>query len=198
MSRLLREYVSLQYDPKVIKESRDHGQPIVLSGILQKADTKNQNGRLYPRNILEREIKNYSQIVSENRGLGTLDHEDSATISLEKVSHKVNKIWWEGNNVLGEVQLLDTPKGKIAQDLLAGGVQVGISSRGVGEVEKNNEGLDVVSEDFLLISFDIVCEPSTPGAWLHLREGKQIDIQNVYKELSKCVRVNRILNDILK
>ncbi|MDP3763669.1 MAG: primosomal protein [bacterium] len=181
----------------MIKEAREQGQAIVLSGILQKAETKNQNGRIYGRGVLEREVKNYSQMVSENRALGTLDHEDSAQISLEKVSHKVRKIWWEGNNVLGEVEILNTPKGKIAQDLLSGGVQIGISSRGVGEVEKNNEGLDVVGEDFLLISFDLVAEPSTPGAWLNLKEGREIDIQNVYKSLPKSVKINRILTEIL-
>lgn len=193
MSKLLREYVSLAYDQKMVKEAREQGRPIVLSGILQKSDTKNQNGRLYTRNVLEREVKNYAQIVSENRGLGTLDHEDSAQISLEKVSHKVNKIWLEGNNVMGELQLLDTPKGKIAQDLLAGGVQVGISSRGCGEVEKNNEGIDVVGEDFILISFDLVAEPSTPGAWLNLKEGKEIS----FNSLPKSVKINQLLNEIL-
>lgn len=194
MARLLREFVGLSYDPKLIKEAREQGRLPVLSGILQKAETKNQNGRLYTRPILEREVNNYSKIVSENRAIGTLDHEDAATISLEKVSHKVRKIWWEGNNVLGEIELLNTPKGKIAQDLLEGGVQFGISSRGCGEVEKNNEGIDVVGEDFLLISFDLVAEPSTPGAWMHLSEGKQININ----ELPKAYRINRILNDILK
>ena len=194
MARLLREYVSLNYDQKLVKEAVEQNRPVVLAGILQKSDTKNQNGRLYTRNVLEREVKSYSQMVSENRALGTLDHEDSAQISLEKVSHKVRKIWWEGNNVLGELEILNTPKGKIAQDLLAGGVQIGISSRGCGEVEKNNEGLDVVGEDFVLISFDLVAEPSTPGAWLNLKEGKEIN----FSSLSKSVRLNRLLNEILK
>jgi len=194
MAKLLREFVSLSYDPKLIKEAREQGRLPVLSGILQKAETKNQNGRIYTRPVLEREVKNYSQIVSENRAIGTLDHEDAATISLEKVSHKVRKIWWEGNDVYGEIELLNTPKGKIAQDLLEGGVQFGISSRGVGETEKNNEGLDVVGEDFLLISFDLVAEPSTPGAWMHLSEGKQINVQS----LPKAYRLNRLLNEILK
>ena len=194
MSKLLREFVSLPYDSKLIKEARDHGQPIVLSGILQRANVRNQNNRIYERKILEREINNYQKNVNENKAVGTLDHQDEATIALDRVSHKITKIWWEGDNVMGNVQLLDTPKGKIAQDLLSGGVQIGISSRGCGEVEKNSEGLDVVGEDFLLISFDLVAEPSTPGAWMHLSEGKQININ----ELPKSYRINRILNDILK
>ena len=194
MARLLREYVSLPYDQKLVKEAVQQNQSVVLSGILQKADTKNQNGRLYTRQVLEREVKNYSQMVNENRALGTLDHEDSAQISLEKVSHRIRKIWWEGNNVVGELEVLNTPKGKIAQDLLSGGVQIGISSRGCGEVEKNNEGFDVVGEDFVLISFDLVAEPSTPGAWLNLKEGREIN----FNSLSKSVRLNRLLNEILK
>lgn len=195
MARLLREYVSLQYDQKLIKESREQGKPVILSGILQSADKKNANGRLYPRSVLEREVKNYSQLVSENRGLGTLDHEDSATISLEKVSHKVTKLWWEGNNVCGEIQILSgTPNGKIALGLLEGGCAIGVSSRGVGEVEKNNEGIDVVSEEFLLVSWDLVCEPSTQNAWLSLKEGKEINLTS----LPKSYRVHKIINDILK
>lgn len=194
MSKLLREFISLPYDSKLIKETREQGQPIVLSGILQKAEIKNQNGRWYGKKILEREIANYQKEVDQNRAVGTLDHQDEATVALERISHKINKIWWEGNNVMGEVQLLDTPKGKIAQELLAGGVQIGISSRGLGEVEKNNEGIDVVGEDFLLISFDLVAQPSTPGAWLNLREGKEIN----FSSLPRSVRINHILNEILK
>ena len=195
MPRILREYVSLPYDQKLVKEAVQQNQSVVLSGILQKADTKNQNGRLYTREVLEREVKNYSQMVNENRALGTLDHEDSAQISLEKVSHKIRKIWWEGNDVYGELQVLSgTPNGKIALGLLQDGVQIGISSRGCGQVEKNNEGLDVVGEDFVLISFDLVAEPSTPGAWLHLKEGKEINLTS----LPKSYRIRKILNDILK
>src|SRR3990167_3002632 len=194
MARILREYVSLNYDQKLVKEAREQGKPIILSGILQCADQKNQNGRSYPRSILEREVKNYSQMVEQNKALGTLDHEDSATISLEKVSHRVNKIWWEGDKVMGSIQLLDTPKGKIAQDLLAGNCMLGVSSRGVGEVQKNSEGVDVVDESFLLISFDLVNEPSTKGAWMHLSEGKEIELTS----LPKSYRINKILNEVLK
>ena len=169
--RLLREYVALPYDKKLVKESREQGRPIVLSGILQKADTRNQNNRIYEKKILDREIQSYAKAVSGSRAVGTLDHEDSAVINLENVSHIVRKIWWEGNDVKGDIEILNTPKGKIAQDLLEGGVQIGISSRGVGEVQKTNEGYDSVCEDFLLISFDLVQEPSTPNAWMHLKEG---------------------------
>lgn len=194
MTRLLKEYIALEYDSKLIKENREAGRPIVLNGIIQKSDTLNQNNRLYTKKILEREVSNYQKIVNENRALGTLDHEDSAQISLEKVSHKINKIWWEGNNVCGEIQLLDTPKGKIAQELVLGNCKLGISSRGLGEVHKNSEGVDVVDEDFSIISWDLVCEPSTPGAWLNLRESKEIDLTSV----PKSYRIRKILNDILK
>ena len=187
--------MSLKYDSKLVKESREQGRPVVLSGIFQKADTLNQNKRIYPKEILEREIKNYSKIVNENRGIGCLDHEDQATISLEKVSHKVTKIWWEGNDVYGELEILTgTPNGQIALGLLEGNVQFAISSRSVGETEKTNEGYDRVKSDLLLLCFDLVAEGSTPNSWMHLKEGKEINLTS----LPKSYRIQKILNDILK
>jgi len=198
VAKLLREYVSLSYDKKLIKEAREQNKPVIVSGILQKADVLNQNRRVYPRSVLEREMRNYEKVVSENRAVGTLDHEDSSVISLENVSHVIRRVWWDGGDVKGDIELLNTPKGKIAQDLLEAGVVFGISSRGLGETQKSNEGYDLVSEDFMLICFDLVQEPSTPGAWMHLRESKNIDVGNVIKSLPKTYKINRILNEILR
>ena len=197
MSRLLREYISLSYDKNSIKEARAQGKPILLNGIFQKSDLKNQNNRIYPRSILEREINNYQKIVKENRAVGTLDHEDSSVINLKNVSHVVRELSFKGNDVVGTIELLNTPHGKIAQDLLEGGIQIGISSRALGETEKNIDGNDVVKEDLVLLSFDLVQEPSTPGAWLHLNESKQIDYRSVMQSLPKSYRINRILQEIL-
>src|SRR5574342_302840 len=118
MAKLLREFVSLSYDKNSIKETRQAGKPILLNGIFQKAGVLNQNKRMYPRPILEREIENYQKVVKENRAVGTLDHEDTSVINLKNVSHVVREINWKGNDVVGVVELLNTPQGKIAQDLL--------------------------------------------------------------------------------
>jgi len=123
------------------------------------------------------------------------DHPDDAIVSLSNVSHIVRESWWNGDEVMGKVEILNTPKGKIIQELLSSGVKVGISSRGVGETQKNNEGFDVVDESFVLVAFDIVSEPSTHGAYLH--EGKNISLEDFKKSISKNDRINRAVNDIL-
>lgn len=198
MAQLLREFVSLSYDKNSIKEARAQGKPILLNGIFQKANLLNANKRIYPRPILEREINNYQKVVKENRAVGTLDHEDTSVINLKNVSHVVREINWKGDDVCGVIELLNTPQGKIAQDLLEGGIQIGISSRALGETEKDHAGNDVVKEDLILLSFDLVQEPSTPGAWLHLQESKQIDHRSVMRSLPKSYRINRILQEILE
>lgn len=193
--QLLREWIGLEYSPQMIKESRDkNGGKLILQGIIQKADTQNQNKRIYPMGVLQREIENYKKSVRENRALGELDHPESSTISLERVSHVIREMWWEGQNVFGKVEVLNTPKGQILQSLLESGVTIGISSRGVGSTEKTNEGLDVVQTDYQIICFDIVSEPSTPGAYL-MPEGKDNLIQP--PKMLKADRIFRALNDIM-
>ena len=197
MSKLLREFVSLEYDQKLVKESREQGRPIMLSGIFQRANCKNENGRIYPKHILEREISNYQKEVEGNRALGTCDHEDSGTINLSNVSHVVRKLYWDGPDIVrGTLEVLSTPKGKILASLVEAGISLGVSSRAIGEVSKNADGVDVVSEDLILISFDCVQNPSTPGAWMTLGESKEI--KNPFSCLSKSARINRILSEILK
>jgi hypothetical protein len=198
MAVLLREYLDLRYDKNVIKESREKGLPIVVSAILQRADAVNQNKRIYPRRILEREVNNYKKAVLEGRATGELDHPDSSIVSLERVSHIIRDIDWNGQEVVGQVEILDTPKGKIAKDLMAAGVKLGISSRGVGETVKTNEGYDMVDESFMLIAFDLVSEPSTQNAWLGIKEGKEIPLNTIRQIVPKVDRINRIANEILR
>ena len=118
MASLIREYTVLNVDKNIIKESREKGLPVLLKTILQRADAPNQNKRIYPRAVLQREVENYSKVVSEGRATGELDHPDSSIVSLERVCHIIREIHWEGNEVHGTVEILNTPKGKIAQDLI--------------------------------------------------------------------------------
>lgn len=194
--KLLNSYEIFDYTPDMIKESRSKNEgKIIMKGILQKSDTLNQNGRIYPKPILEREIRNYQKFIVENRALGELDHPDSSVVNLKNVSHIIREAYLEGDVVYGTVEVLDTPSGKILQSLVESGVKLGISSRGVGSTKKQGD-YQVVQDDFQLICWDYVSEPSTPGAFM-MAEGKSLD-QNAIKGIfTKSDRINRIVNDIL-
>jgi len=146
MSKLLREYHGLVYSRDTIKEAKEKKEPVVVKALLQRADARNQNGRIYPEEILVREVENYKKAIEEGRATGELDHPESSVVNLSNISHCLREIWWEGNDVLGMVEILPTPKGKIALDLMGAGIKLGISSRGVGETRKNETGDDVVEE----------------------------------------------------
>lgn len=139
---------------------------LYLSGRLQTCEKKNGNGRVYPCKVLRKEIQNYQNVIKDNRALGELDHPDDSVINLRNVSHVVTDVWWEGNDVMGKIKVLDTPSGRILKDLIKSGIKLGISSRGMGSV-KESMGNTVVQEDFELICFDIVSEPSTPNAYMY-------------------------------
>ena len=162
---------------------------MILSGVMQRADAKNGNGRVYPRNVLMREVENYQKLVKERRALGELDHPEDSVINLKNASHMVTDVWWQENDVMGKVQVLNTPSGKVLQELANAGVNLGISSRGMGSVHEAN-GTTTVEDDFQLICFDFVSEPSTTGAYM-VKENKQPNI------ITKADRINRALNDIL-
>ena len=164
-----------------------------LTGVMQRAEAKNGNGRRYPRPILEREIENYKKLVRDRRAVGELDHPDSDVINLKNSSHIVTDVWWDGDDVKGKVQLLTTPSGQILRNLVEGGVKLGISSRGLGSVTQAGDGDTIVQDDFQLICFDFVSEPSTTGAFM-MKEGKERN-NNI---LTKADRINRALNEILK
>ena len=163
---------------------------LYLTGVMQRAEAQNGNGRVYPRGILRREVKNYSKLVKENRALGELDHPEDSVINLKNASHMVTDIWWDGDDVMGKVKVLNTPSGEILKSLVSSGVKLGISSRGLGSVSESTSGT-VVEEDFQLICFDFVSEPSTQGAWM-MKEAKDYSIPT-----TRADKLNRILNDIV-
>jgi hypothetical protein len=198
MAQLLREYYELCeggicQDLLTEAEKRfvsDGG--MILSGKLQEADCQNGNGRQYPFSILEREVKKYAAVVEDNRALGELDHPDSSIINLTNVSHMVTQVWMEGNNVMGKCKVLNTPSGQILRSLVESGVKIGISSRGMGSVTERM-GKTIVEDDFQLICFDIVSEPSTPGAFVGMTESKTIN-----EGIQKSNKVLTLLKDILE
>jgi Prohead core protein protease. len=193
--KLLCNYEVLDYDPKLIAEAHERDGKIVLRGILQRADALNQNGRVYPKGILEREIRNYQKFITESRALGECDHPDTSVVNLQNVSHIIRECNMEGDVVKGSLELLDTPSGKILQSLVSAGVRLGISSRGVGSTKKQGD-YQVVQDDFQLITFDIVSEPSTSGAFL-MPEGKTLTSRELQETFNRSDRINRLLNDIL-
>ena len=148
------------------KINEDDSGRTIVRGILQRAGAPNQNERVYPRNILEREVTKYNQLIKERRALGELDHPDSSVINLKNVSHNIREIHWEGDDVVGTVEVLPTPSGNILKELLRAGILLGISSRGMGSVSPRNEGGVQVGEDFELIGWDFVSNPSTHGAFM--------------------------------
>ncbi len=194
--QLLTEWCPISIDKKMLKESREKFGKVLLKGIIQRANTLNQNGRIYPRTILEREIINYQKLIQENRAMGECDHPESSVVELKNVSHVVKEARMQGDNVYGVIEILDTPSGKIIQSLIESGVTLGISSRGVGSTQRQGDN-QIVQDDFQLICFDMVSEPSTPGAFM-MSEGKKITSQEVNKNFNKSDRINRIFNDILR
>lgn len=160
------DVMPFSYERVPLQEASGNSQ-LKVRGVLQRANAKNQNGRIYPKNILKREIEKYKrEKVNERLSLGELDHPSESTVNLKNVSHLVTDVWWEGNDVMGEVEVLPTPNGNILKNLIEANVNVGISSRGMGSV--HNAGSDTlkVGEDFDLIAWDFVSNPSTHGAFM--------------------------------
>ena len=174
---------------------------VYLVGRIQTADKKNGNGRVYPMKVLKKEVDNYKKIVADGRATGELDHPDDSVINLKNVSHMITDCWWEGKDVMGKIKVLDTPSGRILKDLINAGVKLGISSRGLGSVKESMHGDTVVEEDFQLICFDIVAEPSTPNAYVYpknnqsgvnrgamkfkIAEGKENNIDQLFNKILK-------------
>ena len=173
MKDLIVDYIPFEISPEQINESiSQNGGKLIVHGVLQRANAKNQNGRVYPREILERESQKYTkEFVVQKRALGELDHPDSSVVNLQNVSHNVTEMNWEGNNLVGTVEVLGTPSGNILKELFKNGIKLGISSRGLGSVEMvqeaNGDQVSKVGDDFELIAFDFVSNPSTHGAFLH-------------------------------
>ena len=196
--KLIREYYELCdggicQDLLTEAEKREVAEgAIYLTGVMQKCNTKNANGRIYERKTLFREIDKYKQLVKEKRALGELDHPDSSVISLERCSHMVTNIWTEGDAVMGKIKVLqELPMGKVLAGLIKEGVTCGISSRGTGSVREHN-GTTMVEDDFQLICFDMVSDPSTPGAFM-LREAREMVKENITMN-----KVTRIIDEMLQ
>jgi len=170
---------------------------VYLVGICQKAGTKNGNGRVYRKETLQREVERYQNAVRERRSLGELDHPDDSVINLKNASHLVTKMWWQGDNVMGKIEVLDTPSGKILKELVKSGVKLGISSRGLGSVSKKGDKL-MVEDDFQLICFDMVSEPSTPGAYMNKDSNVDASINLYLKEEKDNNNLNDLFKSILK
>ena len=168
--KLLVEYVPFKPVGSLNEQSGDaYGVPggFVVQGVLQRAGAKNQNGRVYPRQILERECRRYQQeYINQHRALGELDHPDSTVINLKNVSHNIREIWWDGDDLCGTVEVLSTPSGNILKELLKAGILLGISSRGMGSTKPLGANKVEVAEDFELIGWDFVSNPSTHGAFM--------------------------------
>jgi hypothetical protein len=191
MKQLLIEHIPFTISKLTLTESK--GNRMMLTGKLQEAEQKNGNGRVYPREVLEREVKKYMEgPIKQNNALGELDHPDSSVVNLANVSHNIKKVWWDGNDLMGSLELLNTPSGKIAQELVSAGVPLGISSRGMGSVKQLGETVEV-QKDYELLAWDLVSVPSTPNAYMHpvgaLKEGKEYNnpIHNKYSKINSLI-----------
>lgn len=190
---LLIEYAL--FTPKSVLTEGRGDRNLLVEGVIQRADSKNQNGRVYPKDILEREVEKYVQgPISENRALGELDHPESMVINLKNVSHNIKKLWWNGDDLMGKIEVLPTPSGNILKELFINKITVGISSRGMGSVQSLGEGTVEVQDDFELLCWDFVSTPSTQGAFMTptgLSEGYKPQYDNKYS------KINTLISDII-
>jgi hypothetical protein len=191
MAQLLIEVTPFK---SLLKESKERPGVYEVEGVMQRAVSKNQNGRTYSKAILERESKKYiEEFVNNGNAFGELDHPESPIVSLKNASHVVKDLWWKGNDLMGRVELLNTPAGNIVKEIIKAGHTIGISSRGTGSVNQTNEGTLEVQPDFELVCWDFVSNPSTHGAFMNpisLQEGKQ--------KVNKYSGLDSIINDILR
>jgi|TARA_B100001093_G_C26517999_1_gene880490 hypothetical protein len=169
------------------KINEDASGRTIVKGVLQRAEAPNQNERVYPKQILMREAKKYETLIKERRALGELDHPESSVINLKNVSHNIREIHWDGNDLMGTVEILPTPSGNILKELLKAGILLGISSRGMGSVSQRRGGGVEVGEDFELIGWDFVSNPSTHGAFMTpVNESKQMKVNEVCGDYCKA------------
>jgi len=197
--QLLVDYIPFEVSPQQINESltKNNGR-LIVKGILQRAEIKNQNGRVYPRETLMREADQYSKVqIKERRALGELDHPDSSVVNLQNASHNILEMHWSGDDLSGTVEVLGTPAGNILKELFKSGIKLGISSRGLGSVKEIHEDDSVeVQPDFELIAFDFVSNPSTQGAFMHpLSEG--VD-KSKTRTCGKWCKIESIINNIMR
>ena len=207
--QLLVDYIPFDVTPQQINESLAKNGKLIVAGVLQRADSENQNGRIYPKETLMREAANYAKVqIAERRALGELDHPDSSVVNLNNASHNVLEMHWNGDDLVGTVEVLGTPAGNILKELFKSGIKLGISSRGLGSVEELKEAEDgenptvKVKDDFELIAFDFVSNPSTHGAFMKPgRTNESIIKEGVGTRKGICTydcRIESIINDIFR
>tara|TARA_B110000908_G_scaffold1610_1_gene2059 strand:- start:188 stop:766 length:579 start_codon:yes stop_codon:yes gene_type:complete len=178
----------------ILKESKERPGVFEVEGIMQRAGAKNQNGRIYDKPILLREVKKYmEEFVDNGNAYGELDHPESAVVSLKNASHIVKSLRWDGDDLIGIVELLNTPSGNIVKEIIKAGHTIGISSRGTGSVQQTNEGHLEVQDDFELVCWDFVSNPSTHGAFMN-----PISLNEEKGTVDRYAKVNSIINDILR
>ena len=181
----------------VITEGKGDSKKLYIEGVFLQSELKNRNGRMYPFSVLEKEVNRYNEeYVKTNRALGELGHPDGPTVNLDRVSHRITSLKSEGNNFIGRAQVLDTPMGKIAKSLLEEGVKLGVSSRGMGSIDKR-EDCNVVMDDFMLATAaDIVADPSAPDAFVNgIMEGKEWAWDNGILKETKVAKYQRYIDD---
>ena len=212
MRQLIVDYIPFDIKPSQINESmKENGGKLIVSGILQRANAENQNGRIYPKEILVREANKYNKtFISERRAMGELDHPESSVVNLANVSHNIREMKWENDDLVGTVEVLPTPAGNILKELFKSGIKLGISSRGMGSVETIDEDgggkqTVAVQPDFELIAFDFVSNPSTQGAFLRPTNEGVINESVEYRvddrnpnECGQWCKVESIANDIIR
>jgi hypothetical protein len=194
MKQVLIETRAFAASPVSLTEGKSETGNLLVKGILATAEVKNGNGRYYSKDLWEREIDKYMENVNANRALGELDHPDSSIINLKNVSHNIKKIFWEGDNVMGIIELLPTPSGNILTSLFENKIPVGVSSRGMGSLKQMGELMEV-QDDFELLCWDFVSTPSNPGSYM-----KELGVMNESKtpqQYNKYQKVNSIITDIL-
>lgn len=202
MKQLLIDHISTIQVPKqkLIESFNTLNGRMIVSGVVQRADVPNQNGRVYPRRVLERELNKYQQKIEGKSAFGELDHADANVVNMKNVSHHFTELWWQGNDMMGKVEIFDTPCGRILKEIISAGCTVGISSRGMGSVQSINEGEDgefvEVLDDFELLCWDFVSDPSTHQAYMYPVSESKGSKTNMITE-SKYQKANQLISDLI-
>ena len=186
--QLLIETHTFHISPSQLNENvnKENGN-LIVEGILSTAEVKNGNGRYYAKDLWNREMDKYKDLVDQRRSMGELDHPESTVINLKNVSHLINDFWWDGDNVMGKIEILPTPSGNILKELIKNGVSVGVSCRGMGSLEPNGSVIEV-QDDFELLCWDFVSTPSNPGSYMQLvKEGINFSSKNQYEKLNSII-----------
>ena len=203
MKQVIVDYIPFEISPQQINEAmKENNGKLIVKGVLQRAEAKNQNGRVYPREILVRESKKYDEnFVKQKRALGELDHPDSSVVNLQNVSHNVKEMHFEGDNLVGNCEILTTPSGNILRELFKNCIKLGISSRVLGSVEMvqeaNGDTVSKVGDDFELIAFDFVSNPSTHGAFLYPMN-ESVDNSQQGRTCGDYCKAEDIINHIIR